>query len=33
VSDLLHCKQYTVDSAGKSIIIKLSKNSLERFFH
>jgi DNA mismatch repair protein MutL len=33
VSDLLHCKQYTVDSAGKSIIIKLSKSSLERFFH
>jgi DNA mismatch repair protein MutL len=33
VSDLLHCKQYTADSAGKSIIIKLSKSSLERFFH
>jgi|AntRauTorckE5430_2_1112549.scaffolds.fasta_scaffold05111_4 DNA mismatch repair protein MutL len=33
LSDLFHCKQHTTDSAGKSIIIKLSKSSLERFFH
>jgi DNA mismatch repair protein MutL len=32
VNDLLHCKQHTTSTAGKSIIVKLSKNSLERFF-
>jgi DNA mismatch repair protein MutL len=32
VNDLLHCKQHTTDNAGKSIMVKLSKNSLERFF-
>jgi DNA mismatch repair protein MutL len=33
VSDLLHCKQYTTNNAGKAIIVKLTKSSLERFFH
>jgi len=32
INDLLHCEQYTTDNSGKPIIVKLSKNSLERFF-
>ncbi|MDG2455583.1 MAG: DNA mismatch repair endonuclease MutL [Bacteroidia bacterium] len=32
VSDLLHCNQYTNNNAGKAIIVKLTKSSLERFF-
>ena len=32
VSDLLQCKQYTNNNAGKAIIVKLTKSSLERFF-
>lgn len=32
LSDLLHCKQYTTNNAGKAIIVKLTKSSLERFF-
>ncbi|MDB4107806.1 hypothetical protein N9595_05015, partial [Bacteroidia bacterium] len=33
VSDLLHCEQYTHNANGSAIIVKLTKNSLERFFH
>ncbi|MEN8697143.1 MAG: DNA mismatch repair endonuclease MutL [Bacteroidia bacterium] len=32
LSDLLHCKQYTTNQAGKAIIVKLTNSSLERFF-
>lgn len=32
VHDLLQCQQHTHSSAGLAIIIKLTKNSLERFF-
>jgi len=32
LGDLLQCKQYTSNSAGKAIIVKLTKSSLERFF-
>ena len=33
VSDLLQCKLYTTNNTGKAIIVKLTKSSLERFFH
>jgi len=32
VADLLNCKQFNVNSEGKQIVVKLTKNSLERFF-
>ncbi|MDB4173590.1 DNA mismatch repair endonuclease MutL [Bacteroidia bacterium] len=32
LSDLLNCKQYTTNQAGKAIIVKLTNSSLERFF-
>ena len=32
MSDLLHCNQYINNNAGKAIIVKLTKSSLERFF-
>lgn len=33
LSELLRCSQYTVNTAGKPIVVKLTKASLERFFH
>lgn len=33
LSDLTQCKAYTQDAAGNTIIVKLGKQSLERFFH
>lgn len=33
LGDLLQCRQYTTNHAGKAILIKLTKSSLERFFH
>jgi len=32
ITDLLHCEQYTVNTSGKQIAVKLTKSSLERFF-
>ena len=32
-NDLLACKQKTIDQSGKPIMVKLTKQSLERFFH
>jgi len=32
LDDLLRCSQYTVNTAGKAIVVKLTKSSLERFF-
>jgi hypothetical protein len=29
---LLHCNQKTIDQSGKTIAVKLTKQSLERFF-
>lgn len=32
LNDLLHCNQKTIDQSGKTIAVKLTKQSLERFF-
>ena len=32
MNDLLACKQKTIDQSGKPIMVKLTKQSLERFF-
>ena len=32
LNDLLHCNQKTIDQSGKTITVKLTKQSLERFF-
>jgi DNA mismatch repair protein MutL len=32
LNDLMACKQKTIDQSGKPIMVKLTKQSLERFF-